>query len=198
MKTIAKLKKTKNIEVILQVKGNQRKLLKKCVDISKTAKSFSKIIQSGKKERNRIEKRTINIFHKNNHNLGNIWNDAIKTIIKVKRNIKMFNTKTKQFDQSEETAFYISTTNKLSTEEFADVIRSHWGIENSHHYVRDVSLREDFSRIRKNPENIATLRSFALNIMRANNEKNISQALYRNALNVRRVLNYYGINDEGG
>ncbi len=104
----------------------------------------------------------------------------------------------KQFIQSNETAFYVSTTDKLSVTEFADTIRSHWGIENSNHYVRDVSLREDFSRIRKNPENVAILRSIALNVMRVNGERNISQALYRNALNLKRVLDYRGVRREDG
>ena len=190
---MVKLKRTKDVEVILQVKRNQKKLLKKCIDISKANKYFSKTIQSGRRERNRIEKRTVHIFYKNNYNLGDVWNDSIKTIIKIKRDVRNFNTKTNCFDQSKEIAFYISTSNKLSVKEFADCIRSHWGIETSNHYVRDVSIKEDFSRIRKNPENIATLRSFSLNIMRVNNEKNISQSLYRNALNVKRILSYSGI-----
>lgn len=183
---------------MLQVKGNQKKLLEKCTDISKKTKTFSKTVQSGKKERGRIENRIVCVFNKSNYDLGTIWNDSIKAIIRVERIVDMFNTKTKHFDQSKETAFYVSTTNKLSAREFATVIRSHWSIENSNHYVRDVSMREDFSRIRKNPENIATIRSFSLNLMRANDERNISQALYRNALNVNRVFDYYGVKEENG
>lgn len=187
------LKKEKNIEVILQVKGNQKKLFEKCVSLSKTRLPHSKITQIGKRERNRTEKRTIAVFHKNKHYLGDIWNDSIKTVIKIERHTRTFNTQTKRTDTSEETAFYVSTTDIFSAKEFGDIIRSHWRIENSNHYVRDVSLREDFSRVRKNPENVAMLRSFALNILRVNRETNISQALYRNAINVSRVLNYVGV-----
>lgn len=190
---MAKLKKTKNVEVVLQVKGNQKKLFAKCFDISKTAKLRSKATQTGKRERNRIEKREVTVFHKNKYDLGDTWNEFLKTVIRVERNIRTFNTKTKLFERSDETAFYVSTTNSLSAKEFGKIIRSHWGIENSNHYVRDVSLREDFSRVRKNPENIATLRSFALNLLRMNRETNISQTLYRNAVNVSRVLNYTGV-----
>lgn len=193
MKTIAKLKKIKNVEVVLQVKGNQKKLLKKCLDITNTKTPHSTRTQTGKRERNRIEKRTTTIFHKDKYDLGDVWNTFLKTIIKVERSIATFNTKTKQFDTSQEIAFYVSTTDILSAREFGDIIRSHWRIENSNHYVRDASLHEDFSRVRKNPENIATLRSFALNILRLNHETNISQALYRNAVNVERVLNYTGV-----
>ena len=193
MQTIAILKETKNVEVVLQVKGNQKKLLEKCVDLVHTARPYSKAQHIGKRERNRIETRTVTIFHKHTYNLGDVWNDHIKAVIKVERETRTFTTTTKQCEQSEETAFYISTTNRYSAKEFGGIIRSHWGIENANHYVRDVSLHEDFSRIRKNPENIATLRSFALNLLRVNHESNISQALYRNAMNVTRVLEYVGV-----
>lgn len=133
------------------------------------------------------------VFLKHHRDLGDTWNDYLKTVIMVERKTRTFNTKTKQFDVSEETAFYVSTTDVFSAKEFAAIIRSHWGIENSNHYVKDVSLREDFSRIRKNPENVALLRSFALNMLRLNRETNISQALYRNAVNVSRVLKYVGV-----
>lgn len=73
------------------------------------------------------------------------------------------------------------------------IIRSHWKIENKNHYVKDVTLHEDFSRIRKNPENIACLRSFALNVLRYNGIENVSQAVFRNAVNVNKLLNYKGI-----
>ena len=193
MKTIAKLKETKNVEVVLQVKGNQPKLLEKCKDIAKTKKPVSKTVQKGKREHGRIEKRTTTVFHKNTYDLGDVWNDHIEAIIQVERKIKTFDTKTKRFIMSEETAFFISTTKKFSAEEFGSIIRSHWKIENSNHYVKDVSMGEDFSRIRKNPECFATLRSFGLNLVRLNREPNVSQALYRNATNAKRVLSYSGL-----
>jgi hypothetical protein len=57
----------------------------------------------------------------------------------------------------------------------------------------DVTLCEDASRIRQNPGLFARLRSFALNLLRANGETNISLALYDNALNIDRVLQYVGV-----
>ena len=65
----------------------------------------------------------------------------------------------------------------------------HWEVE-AHHYVRDVSLDEDASRIRINPLNFARLRTIALNILRANGVKNVGQALFRNALNLENILSY--------
>ncbi|MBL4615780.1 MAG: hypothetical protein JKY27_13025, partial [Magnetovibrio sp.] len=58
------------------------------------------------------------------------------------------------------------------------------------HYVRDVSMCEDASRIRTNPGIFARARSFALNIMRTNIEGNIEDVLWCTALDIKRVLAY--------
>ena len=60
--------------------------------------------------------------------------------------------------------------------------RQHWGIENKLHYTRDVTLREDASRIRKNPGVFARMRSFAYNILRFNQSDTIAQDRYAAAL----------------
>src|SRR5215212_6137558 len=70
----------------------------------------------------------------------------------------------------------------------ARAIRAHWGIETRAHYVRDVTLGEDGSRIRVRPGVMARIRSVALNILRANGVQNISQALYANALSLDTLL----------
>ena len=81
----------------------------------------------------------------------------------------------------------------LRAPEFCTGIRGHWGIENSDHHVRDVTLGEDQSRIRTNPHIFAKLRSFALNILRANHVANVSLELFNNGMNLNRVLNYVGV-----
>ena len=81
----------------------------------------------------------------------------------------------------------------LSAADAAQVVRAHWSIENRLHYVRDVTLGEDASRIRRNPGLFALLRSFALNLLRFNGISNISLGLYDNALNFDRLLAYQGL-----
>ena len=65
-----------------------------------------------------------------------------------------------------------------------------WGIENRNHHVRDRTLGEDASRIRRQPGIVARLRSFALNILRAHGVGNVSEAIYTNALSLDRLLAY--------
>jgi hypothetical protein len=50
----------------------------------------------------------------------------------------------------------------------ANSIRAHWGVENSVHYVLDVTFGQDTSRVRKGnaAENFGIARKLALNLLR--------------------------------
>ena len=69
---------------------------------------------------------------------------------------------------SSERAFYIGSKGIATAESFATAARAHWGIENSLHWVLDVTFREDDCRVRKDhaPHNFAALRKFALALLR--------------------------------
>jgi predicted transposase YbfD/YdcC len=56
---------------------------------------------------------------------------------------------------------------------FADCCRGHWAIENSLHWVLDVTFTEDASRKRKDhaPRNYALIRKFALNLLKKEKTK---------------------------
>ena len=66
--------------------------------------------------------------------------------------------------------YYISSL-KGDAATFMQAVRSHWGIENSLHWVLDLAFREDESRVRKDnaAQNLAILRHMALNLLK--NEK---------------------------
>lgn len=67
---------------------------------------------------------------------------------------------------SQETRYYITSLEPLA-EKIGRAIRSHWAIENSLHWVLDISFRDDDSRIRRGnaPQNIAIIKHMALNML---------------------------------
>lgn len=189
-KTLQVAKETGN-EVIVQVKGNQETLLNDCQQMAETTNPDEVYQEPLTKRRNRLESRKVELFFY--PLLTNLieWG-AVKAVVKVTRFRQVFNTKSKTWQESDEVAYYISTI-ALSAKAFCEAIRNHWGIENRNHYVRDVALGEDKSRIRINPHIFAKLRSFALNIQRKNKVKNVKVALFENCLNIENVLNYVGV-----
>jgi predicted transposase YbfD/YdcC len=80
---------------------------------------------------------------------------------------KITRTREIQGQTSTETACYLLST-PLSAERFGQVVRQHWSIENSLHWVLDVTMNEDRARPRKDhsPENLALLRKLSLNVAR--------------------------------
>jgi predicted transposase YbfD/YdcC len=67
---------------------------------------------------------------------------------------------------TDEVRYYISSL-PPGVKRFAQAARGHWGIENSLHWVLDVTFDEDRSRIRKDhgPENFALLRRLATSLI---------------------------------
>ena len=188
-KTLEIAKKTGN-DVIVQVKGNQKTLLQDCQRISETIIPNDVFTEAISKAHGRIERRTAEVYL--SPGLTNKDWSLVEAVVKIRRDIQVLDTKTKTWKKRNEMSFYIATTS-LSAKTFNRAIRAHWHIENSNHYVRDVTMLEDKSRIRINAHIFAKLRSFALNILRKNGVDNISKELYKNSLNLEFVLNYDGI-----
>lgn len=77
-------------------------------------------------------------------------------------------TRTVNGKTSTQTRFFISSLTKDSVSDFSRAVRCHWGIENKLHWILDVCMREDESRVRKNyaAQNLAALRKIALNLIK--------------------------------
>ena len=69
---------------------------------------------------------------------------------------------------------YYIVSRFLSGKRFAEAVRGHWGIENSLHWVLDVSFHEDQSRTRKRfiASNLSWLRRFAVSLLKRHPSKN--------------------------
>jgi predicted transposase YbfD/YdcC len=74
--------------------------------------------------------------------------------------------------ETSEVRYFVSSLN-VGVKKFGKAVRGHWAIENSLHWVLDMTFNEDQSRIRKDhgAENFALLRRFALSIIKLDNSK---------------------------
>ena len=66
-----------------------------------------------------------------------------------------------------ETRLYL-TSSPMNATELAPMLRDHWAIENSLHWVLDMAFKDDESRVRTDqaPENFVTLKHMAINLAR--------------------------------
>jgi predicted transposase YbfD/YdcC len=177
-------------DVLVQVKGNQPTLEKRLMDYANLNRETDSHVSIEIGKRNRHEERIVRVWslRKDVFEEESPWCMG-KTLIEVTRTTDCFNTKTKAWDQRKEKSLYWCTRT-VDAKQGGHWVREHWSIENRNHYVRDKTLKEDASRIRRSPSIFARLRSWTLNILRFNKESNIEQALYQNTLDFNRVLNY--------
>lgn len=167
--------------LIVQLKDNQPILRQKVEAACNAAKPLSGVRTIDEKKRNRYEIRNIGVFDAAPIVVGTEWQAHVAAVVQVERTVHAFQPATGLWKTSTETSFYLSNR-PITAKQAADAIRKHWAIENKLHYTRDVTLREDASRIRKNPGIFARMRSFAYNILRINQSDTIPQDRYAAAL----------------
>ncbi len=82
--------------------------------------------------------------------------------------IKAIRTKKNTGETSIERRFYISSL-ACSAKEILERSREHWGVENSLHYVLDVTYQEDASRVRKTNamQNFSLIKKTSLNLIKS-------------------------------
>jgi hypothetical protein len=137
-----------NAHLIVQLKDNQPSLCQKVEAACVTAMPLSGVQTVDAKRRNRHEIRAIAVFDATPAVTGTEWEPYVAAVIQVERAVNAFQPATGLWKASLETSFYLSNR-AVDAKLAADAIRKHWAIENKSHYTRDVTLREDASRIRK-------------------------------------------------
>ena len=145
-----------NAHLIVQLKENQPILWQKVEAVCATAKPQSSVQTVDQKRRNRHETRAIAVFTAAPAVAGTEWEPHVAAIIKVERAINVRQPATGLGSPRPKSPF-ISPAVRSHPNLAAHAIRKHWGIENKSHYTRDVTFREDASRIRTNPGIVARL-----------------------------------------
>jgi predicted transposase YbfD/YdcC len=172
--------------MLVRVKNNQPKLHDVLAGLCAEQHPFDRHETVDRRRHGRQEHRVIEVFDTAGH-LDAEWQPLIACVARVSRLTYEKDTRSGLWPTRKEVGYYACQI-RLDAKILARVIRSHWGIENRDHYVRDVTMGEDDSRIRQRPGGMVRIRSAALNILRANGVQNVSQTLYANALNLNRLL----------
>ena len=130
------------------------------------------------KNSSRIETRTFNLYSPEGIAGIEQWLPYICHIGKM--NTRVEYTLTGEITDSE----YYYFVSDISVEEFKNVRRHHWAIENSLHWILDNSFKEDRMRIKKGSasENMNLLRKFVLNVIALTNSTNESVSASRDNL----------------
>ena len=171
----------KRANYVLALKGNQGALREdvetfvaeqKAVGFKDTAISRDSTVDG---DHGRIETRTTTVIHdvewlRHRHN----W-PGLKAVVMVE------STREIAGKIEQETRFYI-TSLVLLAPLLGPIIRSHWAIENSLHWVMDMVFRDDECRVRTDhaPANFATIKHMAHNMIR-NTPRKASLRLKRKA-----------------
>jgi predicted transposase YbfD/YdcC len=156
----------KKADYILALKGNQG-TLRADVELFVTeqkARGFKDTTitraETVDGDHGRIETRTTTVIH----DVG--WLQAIHAWPGLKSIIVIDSLREINGVIERETRYYISSL-VLIAALIGPMVRSHWSVENSLHWVMDMMFRDDECRIRTNhaPANVTTIKHVALNLM---------------------------------
>lgn len=155
-------------DYILALKGNQGKLSRSVREWFEGQKaSATEWIETGwhqtEEGHHRLETRTIWQIPASqvlSQELREPW-QKLQTLVIVEITRQLWNQTTHEF------RFFISSL-ETTNQQFANYIRSHWGIENQLHWCLDVVFCEDDSRIRQghSARNMSLMRRLTLNLLR--------------------------------
>lgn len=160
----------KKCDYVIGVKQNQPTLYRQIQSVFKKEDSIVSSMAETIRNKGRAESRQVRVSEAVCQ-MDKAW-QALCQVIELERYTK---NKGKTITA---TSYYISNK-RTNAWEYLEGIRNHWGIEMGLHYVKDVTLKEDSSKITtaNAPSNISMLKSIAINIIRSAGYKNITVGL---------------------
>jgi Transposase DDE domain. len=177
----------KKADYLFQVKQNQGSLFEAIRNLPPEV--FTPKLTTLEKGHGRIEKRAI----QSTTAVEGINFPYVAQVIRVYREF----TDIKTGKVSTDTSFYITSRSraKADNERLLELIRNQWSIENSLHYVRDVTFGEDRCQIKKGsaPRVLASMRNLAIALFRLHGIKNIARGLLKMVLSPQEALALVGI-----
>lgn len=162
-----------NADYLLAVKANQPTLRAEVEAYFKDAPDTAlDTFDDLDKGHGRIERRTVTVAREtewlggDRRFPGELRLPGVATIVRVQSRTELKDRG--RFD----TRYFISSAT-LTAQRAAEIVRAHWAIENSLHWTLDVVFHDDQSRLRKGhgAKNMAVVRHFAFNLVRAANDK---------------------------
>lgn len=150
--------------------------------------------QTVSKNRGRLETRILTVCNVSAIQPGDLYCSdwpGLTQILKLQREVR-------EGGRVTSTVSYAITSvppETYTASQWLQIWRNHWGIENRCFYVRDVTLREDASRLRTGEaaRNMATFRNAALGLLRGLGLGNVAHALREHALDLPKLARRLGL-----
>ncbi len=166
-------------DYLIGLKGNQPTLFEAAKDLLENCPAIEVHADEQKSSHGRLEQRTCKVlnfsnldkeYHEKYDSLFSKWAKLNCLIMVVCERTVKLNSKT-----SAEARFYISSK-ELNPKRANEIVRQHWHVENSLHWVLDAILGEDRSTKRdgNSAQNFSILRKMAFNKLKAHDDPKVS------------------------
>ena len=178
--TARHIKEVRGFDYFLQVKGNQPNLL---------GAVFEKVLPV-------LRGSPGHSVNERGHGRINVWNTWVTDAVGIDFPgvMRAACIRRKVFTlagecRSKELAWVLSSA-EATAEDFHTYVRSHWGIENKSHHVRDTTWSEDAHQayVGNGPRVMATMRNLAIGILRLNGVSDIKRTVEGIARDRHRAL----------
>lgn len=188
-KTLDKIEKSGS-KYIAKVKDNQKTLLDKIDEISRSIKATDTYTAASIQQATEWIDREVSVYNPQTFYHNGITH--IRSIIKTTKKIQRVDNKTGEITNRTIIQFSVSNFRE-NAQFFHDKILDHWKVETMHQY-KDKSLLEDAHNAHLNPFLMTIIRSFTLNILHMNKAKSIHNQLIKNRWNmndsISQLLNF--------